>query len=65
MRLPSAALVGLRAELEERFVVTVREDGGKVHSISSPTMNHASAFLARSGLTLDRVCGPRRTKGNS
>jgi len=54
IRLPSTALVGLQAELEERFVVTVREDGGEVHIIGSPTeIKHASEFLARSGVALD------------
>jgi hypothetical protein len=52
IRLLSPALVGLRAELEERFVVAVRADGGGIQCRQSNRQKHASEFLARSGVAL-------------
>ena len=54
IRLPSDALAGLRAELEERFVLAVREEGSRVRLIGSPTEIHgASGFLTRNGVLVD------------
>lgn len=51
IRLPSDALAGLRAELEEEFVLTVREEGNRVRLIGSPTeIAGASGFLVRNGV---------------
>jgi hypothetical protein len=54
IRLPSDALAGLRAELDDRFVLTVREEGNRVRLIGSPTeIQGASGFLARHGVVVD------------
>jgi hypothetical protein len=54
IRLPSDALAGLRAELDDRFVLTVREEGNRVRLIGSPTeIQAASGFLARHGVVVD------------
>ena len=51
--LPDGVLSGLRAEINERFVVTIREDGGGVCIIGSPTeIKRVSGFLARNGITV-------------
>ena len=52
--LPSDALAGLRADLEEQFVVTIRVEGGRVRIIGSPIeIKRVSEFLARNGVTVD------------
>jgi hypothetical protein len=51
--LPSGALDGVRANLEERFVVTVRREDGQIRIIGSPTeIKETSEFLARNGVTV-------------
>ena len=51
--LPSGALEGIRGDLEEQFVVTVRREGGQVRIIGSPAeIKGASDFLARNGVTV-------------
>jgi len=52
--LPSDALAGLRADLEEQFVVTIRVEEGRVRIIGSPIeIKRVSEFLARNGVTVD------------
>ncbi|MEF8776176.1 MAG: hypothetical protein V5A43_06700 [Haloarculaceae archaeon] len=49
--LAEGALDGLRAELEERFVVTIRREQRRVRIIGSPVeIKGASEFLARNGV---------------
>ena len=49
--LPESALEGLRADLEERFVVTVRREQRRVRIIGSPVeIKDVSEFLARNGV---------------
>lgn len=51
--LPSGALSGIRDELEERFVVTVRREERRVRIIGSPVeIKSVSDFLARNGITV-------------
>jgi hypothetical protein len=51
--LPSGSLDGLRRELEERFVVTVRRENRGIRIIGSPVeIKAASEFLARNGVTV-------------
>jgi hypothetical protein len=51
--LPDEALAGLRTDLDERFVVTVRQEENRVRIIGSPTeIKRVSAFLARNGVTV-------------
>jgi hypothetical protein len=51
--LPSPALSGLRAQLEEQFMVTVRHEESGVRIIGSPTeIKSVSDFLARNGVTI-------------
>ena len=51
--LPLGALEGLRSELEERFVVTVRREQRRVRIIGSPVeIKCASEFLARNGVRI-------------
>jgi hypothetical protein len=51
--LPSGSLDGLRRELEERFVVTVRRENQGVRIIGSPVeIKDASEFLARNGVNV-------------
>ncbi len=51
--LPATALDGIRDELEDRFVVTVRREEGDVRIIGSPVeIKDASEFLARNGVTV-------------
>lgn len=51
--LPSGALSGIREELEERFVVTVRREERRVRIIGSPVeIKSVSDFLARNGITV-------------
>jgi hypothetical protein len=52
--LPSGALDGIRATLEERFVVTVRQEDDRIRIIGSPTeIKDTSEFLARNGVAVD------------
>jgi hypothetical protein len=51
--LPAGALDGLRDDLEERFTLTIRTEGGRVRIIGSPVeIKGASDFLARNGISL-------------
>jgi hypothetical protein len=51
--LPRGALDGLRTDLEERFVVTVRREKRRVRIIGSPVeIKGASEFLARNGVRI-------------
>jgi hypothetical protein len=51
--LPAEALDGLRADLEDRFVLTIHRENGQVRIIGSPTeIKDASAFLTRNGVTV-------------
>jgi hypothetical protein len=51
--LPVGALDGIRDDLEERFVVTVCREDGRVRIIGSPVeIKDASEFLARNGIAL-------------
>lgn len=51
--LPDETLAELRTELNEQFVVTVRQEGSHVRIIGSPTeIKHVSEFLARHGITV-------------
>jgi len=51
--LPAGALDGLQADLEERFVLTIRREDEQVRIIGSPTeIKAASAFLTRNGITV-------------
>ena len=49
--LPEGTLDGLREELEERFVVTIRRERRRVRIIGSPVeIKSASEYLARNGV---------------
>jgi hypothetical protein len=51
--LPQQALSGLRADLEDQFVVTVRHEESQVRIIGSPTeIKSVNDFLARNGVTV-------------
>lgn len=51
--LPSSALAGLTVELEQRFTVTIRQEGRRVRIIGSPTeIKNVNDFLARNGVTV-------------
>ena len=51
--LPSGSLSGLRGELQDRFTVTVRAEGGQVRIIGSPVeIKSVSDFLTRNGITV-------------
>jgi hypothetical protein len=51
--LPSDALAGLRADIEEEFTVTVRCEDGSIRIIGSPVeIKSVSNFLARNGVTV-------------
>jgi len=51
--LPKSALEGLRDELEERFVLTVRSEESRVRIVGSPVeIKQASDFLARNGISV-------------
>jgi hypothetical protein len=53
IRLPPDRLDGIREELEERFVVTVRREDCRVRIIGSPVeIKGVSDFLARNGVTV-------------
>ncbi|MFC7028444.1 hypothetical protein ACFQJ5_14170 [Halomicroarcula sp. GCM10025324] len=50
--LPAGALDGIRDELERRFTVMVRAEGGQVRIIGSPVeIKAAGDFLAMNGIT--------------
>ena len=52
--LPSNALDGLRGEPEDRFVVTVRQEGNGTRIIGSPAViKDVSRFLTRNGVAID------------
>jgi hypothetical protein len=51
--LHNEALAGLQRELDERFVVTIRQEDDRVRIIGSPTeIKGVSEFLTRSGVTV-------------
>ncbi len=51
--LPRDAIAGLREDIEEKFTVTVRSEGGSVRIIGSPVeIKSVSDFLARNGITV-------------
>lgn len=51
--LPNGALSGIREELEERYVVTVRSEEESVRIIGSPVeIKSASEFLTRNGIAV-------------
>jgi hypothetical protein len=51
--LPQTALDGIRDELEQRFMLTIRCEDAQVRLIGSPTeIKSASDFLARNGITV-------------
>ncbi|MXR20685.1 VNG_1110C family protein [Halobacterium bonnevillei] len=51
--LPSAALEGLRADIESEFVVSILEDDGVVRIIGSPVViKNLSEYLARQGVNV-------------
>jgi len=51
--LPSGSLTGIRKELEERFLVTVRRENSQVRIIGSPTeIKDVSEYLTRNGVTV-------------
>ena len=51
--LDSESLTGLRGELDERFVVTIREEENLIRIIGSPTeIKGASNYLARNGVSI-------------
>ncbi|SNR47286.1 VNG_1110C family protein [Halorubrum vacuolatum] len=51
--LPSAALSGLRDDIQDRFVVTIFEDEGRCRIIGSPVeIKHVGRFLARHGVAV-------------
>lgn len=51
--LPPEVMEGLPGDLEERFVVTVREEESQVRIIGSPVeIKNVSGFLARNGVTV-------------
>lgn len=51
--LPHGAIAGLRDELEDRFVVTVRREGERVRIIASPVViKDVNEFLARNGVAV-------------
>ncbi|MHB9286570.1 hypothetical protein ACKVMT_05970 [Halobacteriales archaeon Cl-PHB] len=51
--LPATAVEGVRDELEDEFVVTVRREEGDVRIIGSPVeIKDVSNFLARNGVTV-------------
>ncbi len=49
--LPQGALEGMKDELEERFVLTIRREQCRTRIIGSPVeIKSASKFLARNGV---------------
>ncbi len=51
--LPGDALVGLRSTIDERFVVTVRQESDLVRIIGSPTeIKQVGQFLSRNGVAV-------------
>ena len=53
IQLPTEAVEGLREDLEERFVLTIREECEQVRIIGSPVeIKDASRFLTRNGVTV-------------
>ena len=51
--LPGDALVGLRSTIDERFVVTVRQESDLVRIIGSPTeIKQVGQFLSRNGVVV-------------
>jgi len=51
--LPGDALVGLRSTIDERFVVTVRQENDLVRIIGSPTeIKQVGQFLSRNGVVV-------------
>jgi len=53
IRLPGGALEGIRAEIEDKFAVTVRDEEEDVRIIGSPiAIKNVSDFLARNGVAV-------------
>jgi hypothetical protein len=51
--LPGDALVGLRSTIDERFIVTVRQESDLVRIIGSPTeIKQVGQFLSRNGVAV-------------
>ncbi|WP_123533225.1 VNG_1110C family protein [Halosimplex salinum] len=51
--LPASAIDGLKADLEERFTLTIRQEECQVRIIGSPVeIKSASDFLARNGISV-------------
>jgi len=51
--LPDSALAGLRVDIEDQFMVTVRYEGCRVRIIGSPIeIKNVSDFLARHGVAV-------------
>ena len=51
--LPSDALDGLRDDLQERFVLTIRQEDSQVRIIGSPVeIKDASDYLTRNGIAV-------------
>ena len=47
------ALSGLRGEIENQFVVSIRQEDEQLRIIGSPTeIKHVSNFLARNGISV-------------
>lgn len=51
--LPSGSLTGIRGEVEERFLVTVRSEDSRIRIIGSPTeIKDVSDYLTRNGVAV-------------
>jgi hypothetical protein len=51
--LADETIAGLRTDIDDRFVVTVRQEEGRVRIIGSPTeIKRVSEFLARHGVAV-------------
>lgn len=49
--LPGDALVGLRSTVDERFIVTVRQEDNLIRIIGSPSeIKQVGQFLSRNGI---------------
>ncbi|ERH09535.1 MAG: hypothetical protein J07HX64_01293 [halophilic archaeon J07HX64] len=49
--LPGDALVGLRSAIDERFIVTVRQEDNLIRIIGSPSeIKQVGQFLSRNGI---------------
>jgi hypothetical protein len=51
--LPADAIEGIRGDLDEKFVLTIRQEDEQVRIIGSPTeIKGASEFLTRNGIAI-------------